>query len=88
MSHACSKCGRTEGSRIVGDGAHRIELRPYGKGGALVCFDCGMADEQTTAREYGRRLEAASVLTGAAQLSPRGPIPRIMVKGFAEVPRG
>ncbi len=33
------------------------ELRPYGPGGACVCFDCGMKDEAGAVRHFNRRLE-------------------------------
>ena len=44
----CSVCGRL------------TETRPYGKGGALVCFPCGMKDEETVNREYQKRLDQAN----------------------------
>lgn len=28
------------------------ELRPYGKGGAYVCFECGMKDEAEMKRQF------------------------------------
>lgn len=32
----CEYCGKTD------------ELRPYGKGGANICFDCGMENREET----------------------------------------
>lgn len=40
----CDVCG-TEG-----------ELRPYGPQGEWICFQCGMKDEATTARQYRRHV--------------------------------
>ena len=28
------------------------ELRPYGPNGECICFDCGMKDETTTAKQF------------------------------------
>jgi hypothetical protein len=36
------------------------ELRPYGAGGALVCFECGMKDERTARKQAARALFGAS----------------------------
>jgi hypothetical protein len=40
----CELCGKVD------------ELRPYGPRGEGICFDCGMKDEATTARQMGRVL--------------------------------
>jgi len=40
----CEVCGKID------------ELRPYGKNGANVCFDCAMKDEATTGAMFKRRL--------------------------------
>ena len=32
------------------------ELRPYGKDGATICFQCAMKDEETTKREFLKKL--------------------------------
>ena len=37
------------------------ELRPYGKGGAWVCFDCGMQDEAEARRRFGDLINEKSV---------------------------
>lgn len=39
----CELCG-TDGK----------ELRPYGPKGEWICFECGMKDEKTTARQCAR----------------------------------
>jgi hypothetical protein len=41
---ACELCGNVK------------ELRPYGPGGANVCFDCGMKDEKSAQRAMSLRL--------------------------------
>jgi len=40
----CSTCHKFE------------ECRPYGKNGALVCFDCAMKDKETTKEQMNMRL--------------------------------
>jgi len=45
----CAFCGR------------RAELRPYGPNHENICFDCGMADEDTTARMFRGVLEGEDV---------------------------
>ena len=42
----CSDCGKTD------------ELRPYGKDGAWVCFDCMMKDEENGKKMFAKRLDA------------------------------
>lgn len=62
-SRRCSVCGSDD------------ELRPYGKGGALVCFACGMKDAETTKAEYSKRLEAAHAASPVVVLTEDGPTP-------------
>ena len=38
----CSYCGEMH------------ECRPYGVGGAQICFGCGMKDEETTDKEFDK----------------------------------
>jgi len=33
------------------------ELRPYGPNNENICFDCGMKDEATTAKQFGWMLD-------------------------------
>jgi hypothetical protein len=40
----CEDCGKVD------------ELRPYGKNGANVCFDCAMKDEANAAAMFKKRL--------------------------------
>ncbi len=44
----CSECGRKK------------ELRPYGKNGAYVCFECAMKDEDTARSQFIQRLNGKS----------------------------
>ena len=44
----CSACGVKK------------ELRPYGKNGAYVCFDCAMKDEHTAKEQFRQRLTGQS----------------------------
>ena len=41
----CEDCGVTD------------ELRPYGKNGANVCFDCAMKDEENATKMFIKRLD-------------------------------
>lgn len=40
----CELCGKTD------------ELRPYGKNNEMICFDCGMKDNETTERKMDEHL--------------------------------
>ena len=33
------------------------ELRPYGPNREFICFECGMKDEETTSKQFGKLLE-------------------------------
>lgn len=41
----CSDCGKED------------ELRPYGKNGAWVCYNCGMKDEEEARRQFNKQFE-------------------------------
>lgn len=61
---SCCHCKRTD-----------RELRPYGPGGADICFPCMKEDparEKTAKAELGKAFEAAGPV---AVLTPRGPKP-------------
>lgn len=45
----CQGCGKV------------AELRPYGKGGKFVCFDCMMKDENEGKRQFGKILAGSHV---------------------------
>jgi len=54
------------------------ELRPYGPDGAHVCNPCVRADparEAEAKRRFLQALDRAQRHTGAAQLTPAGPVP-------------
>lgn len=55
----CTVCGK------------QVELRPYGKDGAWVCFGCGMADEDTARAQFLSRLSPS----GTDALTQYGPVP-------------
>lgn len=42
----CELCGKVE------------ELRPYGPNGELICFECGMKDEETTTAQFAKLSDA------------------------------
>lgn len=44
----CEDCGKKD------------ELRPYGKNGANVCFDCAMKDEENAKAMFAKRLNGDS----------------------------
>ena len=47
-SQQCDDCGRI------------AELRPYGPGGSVVCFDCAMKDPKGTEARFAQFLAGAS----------------------------
>lgn len=59
MMGTCSKCKKHD------------DLRPYGENGALICFDCGMLDEKTTAAIFLKMLSENGVMV----LDENGPRP-------------
>lgn len=79
----CFKCGRAEDRTLDARGKFTVELRPYGPGGADVCFECATATpeaEAQTAAAFGTLLDAATAAspTGTAVIGAghdRGPDP-------------
>ena len=63
----CSECKRPNGKRGQ-------ECRPYGKGGAWICYDCAMkpTNRPETDRQFSRQLDAATSEEPAV-LTPHGP---------------
>lgn len=60
----CSGCGKDD------------DCRPYGKGGAMICFSCGMKDEEETFKNFSAQLEAAAKVSGVVILGEEsGPRP-------------
>lgn len=50
----CSDCGEEK------------ELRPYGKGGAYVCFSCMMKDEEEGVKQLGMVMDGNQHKAGSA----------------------
>jgi len=52
------------------------DCRPYGDNGAMICFGCGMKDEERTNRNFLSQLEAAAKLSNAVIIGEEtGPRP-------------
>ena len=75
----CHYCGRTENFPRVESRGPQVELRPYGPGGACVCFQCMTATPEREAqarRKFGAQLEAAEAAgSGVSTLTSGGPEP-------------
>jgi hypothetical protein len=69
----CSVCQQ------VDDGSEDRELRPYGKLGALICYDCMKSSPEREAeagRQIAARFEVASEESNVIILGDRdGPVP-------------
>lgn len=62
----CSLCGKKD------------ELRPYGKDGAWVCFNCAMKDEEEATRQFNKQFlsKHGIIVVGAPAKKPEnGGIP-------------
>jgi hypothetical protein len=75
-ARACCACGPTT-----------LELRPYGPGGALICFPCMKGDptrEREAEQQFSQCIEAAGA-SGARVLigAECGPVPFLPTKGGA-----
>ena len=69
----CSCCGQLEGTG-------KREIRPYGKDGADICFECMTSDpekEMEARKQFARKDDAAIRLTRSSLLTPEGPVPFI-----------
>lgn len=62
----CVHCGTTD------VGTPDSELRPYGPGGAMVCFPCGMEHIEETEKQLGAALDACGP---DVLLTEHGPLP-------------
>ncbi len=74
----CHHCGDAENFPRDPAKGRQVELRPYGPGGAQVCFQCAMEpkNKKQTERNYGVQLETNEVVGGgAALLTSDGPVP-------------
>ena len=45
-----------ENPQLCSDCGQKKELRPYGKNGAYVCFECAMKDEPTAKNQFRQRI--------------------------------
>jgi len=70
----CLHCKRAEDRSPDERGMMRVELRPYGPGGALICFECAMHPKRLreTKRQFAGRLAVAGKV---ALLTDEGPAP-------------
>jgi hypothetical protein len=73
----CHYCGRAENFPAA-SGTEQVELRPYGPGGAPVCFECATA---TPEREKQAEQAFGVLLQGNEAISPVG-IAAITDKGL------
>lgn len=68
----CSVCDHEEDN-------DQYELRPYGKNGAMICFDCMIASPERVAeaaKQFSARLDVAAEETGIAIIGGKdGPVP-------------
>ena len=51
----------TEAYQQCDDCGKMAELRPYGKNGACICFECGMKDKDTVDKEFNKLYSGVSV---------------------------
>jgi hypothetical protein len=49
----------------------KAELRPYGRGGKFVCFECMMKDEEEGKRQFGAILNSSDIVV----IDARVPLP-------------
>ena len=75
----CCVCGRAEDDDLGEDGFVKCELRPYGPGGADICFQCAMSTperQQQTSDAFGALLDAGEAMspTQTTLLTSDGPV--------------
>lgn len=66
----CTECGQDK------------ELRPYGRNGALVCFSCGMKDEETALEQFAMQLEASCSIAGSILIGEETGVRPLMHKNI------
>jgi hypothetical protein len=60
----CTECNKDE------------DCRPYGMNGAMICFSCGMKNEEQTSKNFLSQLDAAAQVSGVVFLGEEtGPRP-------------
>lgn len=72
----CHYCGKPENFPAA-EGTEQVELRPYGPGGAPVCFPCATETPERTAQTedaFRAQLEGAEAVSphGVAMLTDHG----------------
>jgi hypothetical protein len=45
----CCDCKKPENNELGLNGMVQVELRPYGPGGAWICYDCAMGSDERKA---------------------------------------
>lgn len=71
----CCDCGRAPDRTRNDRGKFTVELRPYGPGGAPICFECAFATPEKKAQTegaFGALLDAHDALPGVTTLSGDG----------------
>lgn len=77
----CCVCGRAEDFTLNEHGMLTVELRPYGPGGADICFECALATPEARAQtehafaallDATRQISDGPVMLGA---DTNGPVP-------------
>ena len=71
----CCVCGRGPDKTLNERQKFTVELRPYGPGGADICFECATSSpsrEAQTKAAFGALLDAHDALPGVTTLSADG----------------
>lgn len=76
----CCTCGRATDRTLNERKKFKVELRPYGPGGADICFECATATpeaDRQTAQAFGALLDANAAIspTGGVLLTEDGLAP-------------
>lgn len=70
----CSVCGRAEDHSLDDRQKFKVELRPYGKDGAAICFQCAMGNpkrKRTYKKNFLRLLDKAGQIAVIGDGPPR-----------------
>ena len=74
--YVCCACGRAEDHTLNERGKFTVELRPYGPGGAPICFECATSTpeaEEQAKRAFHAILDGATAMGGGiATLTDHG----------------
>lgn len=79
MTPVCCDCER-QNNFPAAPGTKQVELRPYGPGGAPICYECAFATperEKQAERAFGTLLQGNQAISpaGIAALTDKGLIP-------------